>query len=181
MRKYIIRRFGMYQYILVCTKKALSKHSIYQYIQYQEIEGFSIWGQCFDVAKWMYTLPMYSTTYPGVQSEKNTIRSKSKSNLVCTGTYKYILSCTYTQRSQPLFTSNQALSALRRRRVSNPRLILSSRAAFFLSVVSSMVRPPRRGLQRPNCHSHWLTSYTLLPHTHCCCDCYSPLLRQRSP
>ncbi len=61
------------------------------------------------------------------------------------------------------FTSNQALSTLQCRRVSHPRLSLSSRAAFFLSVVSLTVRPPRRGLPRPNCHSQGLTSYTLLP------------------
>ena len=24
-------------------------------------------------------------------------------------------------------------------------------------------RPPMQGLPRPNCHSHWFTSYTLLP------------------
>ncbi len=50
----------------------------------------------------------------------------------------------HTQRSQPFFTSNQALSALRCQRVSQPRWILSQRAAFFLSVVSSPVRPPSR-------------------------------------
>jgi hypothetical protein len=94
MRKYIIRRFGMYQYVLVCTKKALSEHGIYQYIQYQGIEGFSIWGQCFDVAKWMYTLPMYSTTYPGVQSEKKPyVASLSRTwyVLVHTSTYYHVL------------------------------------------------------------------------------------------
>ena len=77
MKKYIIRRFGMYQYVPVCTKKAFLKHGMYQNIQYQGIEVFVIWGQCFEVAKWRYKLPMYSTTYPGVQSEKNTICSKS--------------------------------------------------------------------------------------------------------
>jgi hypothetical protein len=67
---------------------------------------------------------------------------------MCTYRDKYILvhHGTHTPRSQPLFTSNQALSesALRRRRVSQPRLSLSSCAAFFLSVVSLTVRPPRR-------------------------------------
>ena len=31
------------------------------------------------------------------------------------------------------------------------------------SSVSATDRPPRRGLPRPNCHSHWSISYTLLP------------------
>jgi hypothetical protein len=52
--------------------------------------------------------------------------------------YGDILTCTLTKRSHPLFTSNHALSALRCRRVSHPRLSLSSQTAFFLSVVSDM-------------------------------------------
>ena len=50
------------------------------------------------------------------------------------------------------------VSALRRRRVSTARLWLSSLWACLLSAVSSTDRPPRRGLPRPNCHSHGLTS-----------------------
>ena len=71
--------------------------------------------------------------------------------------------CTPKKRSQPLFTSSQDLSDLRCQRVSQARLNFSSRAALFLSAVSLTVRPPRRGLPRPNCHSQGLTSYTLLP------------------
>ena len=33
--------------------------------------------------------------------------------------------------------------------------------AMRCSSVSAADRPPRRGLPRPNCHSHWLISYTL--------------------
>ncbi len=102
---------------------------------------------------------------------------------------------TYILRLQPQFTQNQVCSALRRRRVSSPRLLLASLAASFLRVVSSrqttsfndfsieagillrgngvphamLVRvvsstlsTHRRGLLRPNCHIHGLTSYTLL-------------------
>ena len=58
---------------------------------------------------------------------------------------------------------DQAPSALRLLRVSADLLAFSSRTVFFLMAVSSTVRPPRRGLPRPNFHSHWLTSYTLLP------------------
>ena len=60
--------------------------------------------------------------------------------------------------SQPHFTYHQARSALRRLRVSAPRRFLSYRNASFLSSVSSHDRPPRRGLPRPNCHSHGFTS-----------------------
>ncbi len=112
---------------------------------------------------------MYCATYPDVQSEKNSVFRMCWTNMVHTCIYKYILlhHDKHTQRSQPLFTSNQALvSALRRRRVFQPRLNFPLRAAFFLSIVSLTVRPPRRGLQRPNCHSQGLT--TMSPHEHCC-------------
>ena len=81
----------------------------------------------------------------------------------------YIFVCTQYRHvcsaSQAHFTFHQARSAgaLRRQRVSAPRRLLSCRAASFLSSVSSHDRPPRRGLSRPNCHSHGFTSYTLLP------------------
>ena len=85
-----------------------------------------------------------------------------------TYTYLHIYICTYHvhTRSYSLATtlhSHQAQSALRRRRVSAPRRFRSFRAASFLSSVFSTDRPPRRGLPRPNCHSHAFTSYTLLP------------------
>ena len=35
--------------------------------------------------------------------------------------------------------------------------------AMCRSSVSATDRPPRRGLPRSNCHSHWLISHTLLP------------------
>ena len=35
--------------------------------------------------------------------------------------------------------------------------------AMRRSSVSAIDRPPRSGLPRPNCHSHWLISYTLHP------------------
>ncbi len=56
--------------------------------------------------------------------------------------------------------------ALRRLRVSVARRLFTCRAASLLSSVSSHDRPPKRGLPRPNCHSHWFTSHSdkLLPH-----------------
>jgi hypothetical protein len=79
---------------------------------------------------------------------------------VCTW-YRHV----YTA-SQPHFTSHQAQSALQCLLVSAQRRLSSLRAASFLSSVFSTDRPPRRGLPRPNCHSHRFTvnSYTLLPH-----------------
>jgi hypothetical protein len=80
--------------------------------------------------------------------------------LVHNRTYLYILihTCTYYHTKQ--CTSNQAGFALRWRtvRVAAARLCRELLTASFLSVVSSMVRPPRRGLPSPNCHSHGLTS-----------------------
>ncbi len=66
---------------------------------------------------------------------------------------------------QPHFISHQARSALQHRRVSAPPRRRSSSfwEASIMSPVFSTDRPPRRGLPRPNCHSHWFTSYTLLP------------------
>jgi hypothetical protein len=40
----------------------------------------------------------------------------------------------------------------------DPFIVCSNAAAFFLSAVSFTFRPPRCGLQRPNCHSQGLTS-----------------------
>ena len=39
----------------------------------------------------------------------------------------------------------------------------SSHHPLRRSSVSATGRPPRRGLPCPNCHNHWLISYTLLP------------------
>ena len=58
-----------------------------------------------------------------------------------------------------------ALGALRRLRVrvSWPRLAPPCFTAMRRSSLSATDRFPRRGLPRPNCHSHLLISYTLLP------------------
>ncbi len=65
----------------------------------------------------------------------------------------------------PTHTSFQAPSSLRPSRVSFRRLsdAQALRSESCLSEVSSIVRPPKRGLPRPNIHSHVLTSLTLLP------------------
>jgi hypothetical protein len=84
----------------------------------------------------------------------------------CVYKYKLVYTCIY---KYTLLTStlyfNQALSALRHRRVSTPRtpVCCSRRAFFFLSIVSSTLRPLRQGLPRPNCQGQGFNSYTLLP------------------
>jgi hypothetical protein len=78
--------------------------------------------------------------------------------------YWYVLVYTDACTKLEQHTSfDHAPSALRRLRVSADLLAFFWRTVFFLMAVSSMVRPPRRGLPRPNFHSHWLSSYTLLP------------------
>ena len=46
-------------------------------------------------------------------------------------------------------------------RVATALFAPSFATAMRRSSVSATDRPPRRGLPRPNCHSHWLISYTL--------------------
>ena len=80
------------------------------------------------------------------------------------GTYRYIpvrtgIDINHTRTLH----FDDALAAFLRRRVSTARLTCSSCLALFLTAVSATERPPRRGLQRPNIQSQWLTSYTLLP------------------
>ena len=91
--------------------------------------------------------------------------------------YRHI--CTASQQH---FISQHVRSALRRRRVSAPRRSRSYWAASFLSSVFSTNRPPRRGKPRPNCHSHWFTSYTLLPRQlqRCCPPPPGPQMKQSS-
>ena len=57
-----------------------------------------------------------------------------------------------------------ALRALRRlrTRVATALFAPSFATAMRHSSVSATNRPPRRGWARPNCHSHWLISYTLV-------------------
>ncbi len=100
---------------------------------------------------------VFSVKYNSVQllcEGYNLMMSNSQNVvLVRTGTYWY----------RNTLQLNHTLSSFRRRRVSSERLACSSRLASFFRAASSTVRPPRRGLPRPNCHSHGLTSYTLLP------------------
>ena len=85
---------------------------------------------------------------------------KYKCILVHTGIYWYVLAHT----SKTLKTSfDHAPSSLRRLRVSAERLAWSFLTVSFRTVVSSTVRPPRRGFPRPKFHSQVLTSYTLQP------------------
>ncbi len=98
---------------------------------------------------WIFATPDYTDKYSYI--------------LVHTRTYLYILVHTRTYYHTTQCTSNQAGFALRWRTVAAARLCHALLTASFLSVVSSMVRPPRRGLPSPNCHSHGLTSQLLLP------------------
>ncbi len=150
------RRFRTLRYIPVYTGMRFSYWLVLVYTAiYQigmvytciygikEMMVFQSLGLCFPVELCRYTLPTYSTTHPGAASAKQSMFYPVELKL---GTYMYIQVYTFMIKyievytSQPLFTSNQALSALRCRRVSHPRLSLSSRAAFFLSVVSLTIR-----------------------------------------
>ncbi len=77
--------------------------------------------------------------------------------------YQYIPVHTRMYHNNPCFHSNQAGATLRFCFVSTAFLCRSSATSLLLAIVCSAVRPPKRGFPRPNCHSHWLTSYTLLP------------------
>ena len=77
---------------------------------------------------------------------------------VYTCMYWYILVYIMTYCYTTPFTLNQALSALRRRRVSAARCFRSLLAVSCLAAVCFTVSPPRRGFPRPNCHIHKLTS-----------------------
>ena len=68
-------------------------------------------------------------------------------NLVHTSIYRYLLVCNITT---PDFIQI---------RLDPPCDAVSS---LLLAIVCSIVRPPKRGLPRPNCHSHRFTSYTSL-------------------
>ncbi len=80
----------------------------------------------------------------------------------------------HTHRT-PTHTSFQAPSSLRPSRVSFRRLSDALRAEPCLSEASSIVRPPKRGLPRPNIHSH------VWPHRRCCHACHSQQLRLHIP
>ena len=90
-------------------------------------------------------------------------------NVICVGylNHKYL----YQGYSMALDTSPPgapaALRALQRlrARVAGATALLAPcfATAMRSSSVSATDRPPRRCLPSPNCHSHWLISYTLLP------------------
>ena len=74
----------------------------------------------------------------------------------------------YSMDSPAYPSPSWALAALRallrlRALVATALLAPSFATAMCRSSVSATNRPPRRSLPRPNCHSLWLISYTLLP------------------
>ncbi len=75
---------------------------------------------------------------------------------LCTDPFVPVCTSTYSFRSHSHFIFNQARPSLQRPRVSFLQTSNALLAASCLSKVSSIVRPPRRGLPRPNCHSHVL-------------------------
>ena len=92
--------------------------------------------------------------YSFPQSKVNNMSSlqifgKTLYSPVCTSMYQ-VCTSTYSFRSHSHFIFNQARPSLRRPRVSFLRTSNALRAASCLSKVSSIVRPPRRGLPRPN-------------------------------
>ena len=74
----------------------------------------------------------------------------------------------YSMALDSLFQSARGPCRLERFACLRARLAMALFAPSFAtamrrSSVSATDRPPRRGLPRPNCHSHWLILYTLLP------------------
>jgi hypothetical protein len=77
--------------------------------------------------------------------------------------HQYILVHTGTYFKKLQTSLDPAQSSLQRLQVSTECLAWSFLPVFFLTAVSSTVRPTRRGLPLPKFHSHVLTSYTLRP------------------
>ncbi len=140
-------------------------HTVHTCIYLLNIMYF-LWGRSQYSNAWVppYTRPTHPVSLPTVtgQSQKNICPHSFMKALfrpVHHDTSMYqVCASTYAHRSHSHFISNQALSPLRPSLVSFQSLSDALRADSCLSEVSSTVKPPRRGLQRPNCHSHVLTS-----------------------
>jgi hypothetical protein len=148
-------RLGMYL-SYTCHELLYTCHSaVYPDMQQLYFESIFpyLWGSlgCLDL------IGGTSQTHCMIFRSRNLINHCSDSELRIMGIYRYIsrmkhhipriyqyILDTYTLNA--LFTLNQALSALRRRRFSAARSLLSSFAVTCLSNVFSTLRPPRRGL-----------------------------------
>ncbi len=162
----VFRQLSISTYIHSCTEyiKAYTFDCVYQFCHV--FNWLSIVYECTDAS------PKHSTLYVGAKKDKKIcadheylqpliilIHTRTYSYIrVYTCTYSYILVYTRIYYQTTLCTLNQAGFALWWHTVSAARLCCALLTPSFLSVVSSMVRPPRRGLPRPNCHSHGLTS-----------------------
>ncbi len=144
-------------------QKYFSKHGIYWYVQVctTYILVYTSWTTCTLSWERPYTCPTHPVTvslHTG-QTQRNVC-----SHSFMTALFRLIHTCmyvvcssTYAHRSRSHFISNHhdALSPLRPLLVSFRHLsdVLRAAAESCLSEVSSMVRPPRRGLTCPTCSS----------------------------
>ena len=105
------------------NKSCYSYTGIYRYMKYHCIDCFSSRGR-WRTFRLMYEgMHLPCTTYPDAQKwKKKPVFRMCWTNMVQTGTCRHLRvhHDTHTQRSQPLFSSNQALTALRGWRVSQP-------------------------------------------------------------
>ncbi len=116
-----------------------------------------IWGKRQYSNSWVppYTCPAHPVSLPTGQTQRNVCSHSFMTalfRLVHTCMYVVCIS-TYAHRSLSHFIANHALSPVRPSQVSFQRLSDILQAESCLSEVSSIVRPPRRGLPRPNCSS----------------------------
>ncbi len=129
---------------------------------------YLIWGRRQYSNAWVspYTRPTHPVSLPTGQTQRNVCSHSFMTALfrpVHTSMY-LVCTSTYAHRSHSHFISNHALSPLQPSQVSFWRLCNALRAESCLSEdselseVSSMVRPPRRGLPSPIYHSRVLTS-----------------------
>jgi hypothetical protein len=148
----------MYHHVLPCTVKDREMRTNTNFsviFLYRYVPVCTVMYRHATFSKLAYRYVLYKRTYWYVQV-RTSMYHPNQVFRISDVIFWYILSCTHKQWSQPFFTSNQALFALRGRRVSQPRSSLSSHAAFFLSAVAVQyppqpacgVRPPRRGFPR---------------------------------
>ncbi len=135
LRKCLVNFAHRYLYVQVCTWYILVCPS---------------WRTCTVSREWAsilmfgyYNILVPHTQHPFPQAKVTKLSAQKVSGKHCTDQYIPV-------RSHPHFISNQALSPLRRSWVSFLRLSDALQTFSFLSKVSTIVRPPRRGLP---CHS----------------------------
>lgn len=143
---------GMYsvhtRYILVCTDYTTCT-----------IVGTQAAFVCLSTTIYIFNTPSFICHSP---TSSVCLLSTFQQHSVQTSTYWYeLIQYKYIHiMIQFILHSNHLLarSPLRPARVSFLRLSDDLRASSFFSSVSFIVSPPMRGLPRPNCHNHGLTS-----------------------